>query len=195
MQVAPAALASVMETLHRVQNVGGFLVTVPHKPAALSLCASATDRAKFVGSANVVVRTAKGWHGDNTDGAGYLDGIARQKFSVLGKRALLSVVSKLSQRFPGRVSAGGQDPSGFNLIANATPMGMNDADPLPVDVSKLEASQFVACVVTKPEIPPLIAEARSRGCQTMTGKGMFEAQAETLADFLLQETPPLKRSA
>jgi shikimate dehydrogenase len=64
---------------------------------------------------------------------------------------------------------------------------MDPADPLPVIVENLTASQFVACAVTKPAVPPLIAAARQRGCATMTGAGMFQAQAEILIDFLLAQ--------
>jgi shikimate dehydrogenase len=69
-------------------------------------------------------------------------------------------------------------------------MGMRPDDPIPVDTARLDASQFVACVVTKPDVPPLIAEARRRGCRTMTGAQMFDAQAELLADFLLARAVP-----
>lgn len=85
----------------------------------------------------------------------------------------------------GTVRRGSDDPSGYDLIANASPLGMRPLDPLPVDVSRLTQSQFVACVVTRPEVPRLILEARAKGCLTMTGVEMFEAQAGTLVDFLL----------
>lgn len=226
--VSPASLQAFFDAMLRIHNVGGLLVTVPHKQAALQFCAAVTERAKFVGAVNVVVRTPTGWYGDNTDGLGYLDGIEKEGFSVAGRRALLvgcggagsaialeilqrgasqlaihdidiprrdAVAQKLEQRFPGRVVIGCSDPAGFDLVANATPLGMKASDPLPVDVSRLNASQFVACVVTKPEIPPLIIEARMRGCPTMTGAGMFEAQAETLVEFLLAGWTDNKRSA
>lgn len=218
MHISPANLPQGLAALRQVHNLEGALITVPHKRAALSLCSTVTDRARFVQSVNVVRRTGDGWYGDNTDGQGYLDGIELQGFSVRGKRALLigcggagaaialeilergaallavhdidfarrdDVMAKLAERFPSKVVAGSVDPFGFDLVANATPLGMYPGDPLPVDVSRLEPWQFVACVVTKPKVPLLIAEARLRGCRTMTGLGMFDAQAETLVDFLL----------
>ena len=219
MHVASSDLQPLLASLATVQNVGGVLVTVPHKQGALQACSSLTDRASFVEAVNVIRRTSRGWHGDNTDGAGYLDGIEHEGFSVAGKRILLvgcggagsaialemlvrgaailalhdsnperrdALIAKLETRFPGRVKIGSSDPTGFDLIANATPMGMSEMDPLPVDVSLLSPSQFVACVVTKPPVTALIAEARRRGCRTMTGNGMFDAQAQTLTNFLLE---------
>ena len=95
------------------------------------------------------------------------------------------VLARLGERLPGRVAADGADPSGVDLVANATPLGMREGDPFPVDVAKLPAGQFVADVVTKPDPSPLIAEARRIGCATMPGAGMFDAQAQLLVDRML----------
>lgn len=96
-------------------------------------------------------------------------------------------IRRLAELGSGTVRRGTADPVGYDLIANATPLGMRQEDPLPVDVTRLRPEQFVACVVTRPEVPPLIAEAQKNGCMTMTGTEMFEAQAETLVDFLLSQ--------
>ncbi|WP_244631174.1 shikimate dehydrogenase [Aureimonas sp. ME7] len=94
-------------------------------------------------------------------------------------------IARLEATFPNRVGVGGTDPRGFALIANATPLGMREGDPLPVETDLLAADQFVADVVTRPAVPPLIAAARQRGCATMAGSGMFEAQAVLLAELLM----------
>lgn len=221
MHVEADELAGLLGALLPVKNVGGALVTIPHKPAALALCATATKRAAFTEAVNVIRRTAAGWHGDNTDGHGCLEGIQRQGFRMSGKKALLvgcggagaaiaveilergaallavhdidlrrrdQFVSKLATLAAGKVITGSADPSGYDLVVNATPMGMSAKDPLPVDVAKLQAAQFVACAITKPAVTPLIAEARRLGCLTMTGAEMFDAQAETLVEFLLERT-------
>ncbi len=217
MRVRPADLRQVFAALERIDNIGGMLITVPHKQAAYGLCAQTSERASFVEAVNVVRRSRTGWYGDNTDGIGFLDGIAKEGLNVAGKRVLLvglggagsaialeflsrnvgmlalhdidtarrdDLLSRLLEAFPGRVEVGGTDPDGFEVVANATPLGMKSDDPFPFDVQRLRSSQFVACVVTKPEISPLILEARKRGCATMTGIGMFDAQAARLACFL-----------
>lgn len=96
-----------------------------------------------------------------------------------------ALIARLNVAFPGRARVGGTDPRGFALVANATPLGMREGDPLPVDVALLSADQFVADVVTRPAVPPLIAAARASGCRTMTGAGMFGAQAILLAELLM----------
>lgn len=93
-------------------------------------------------------------------------------------------IARLTPAFEGRVFVGSNDPTGFDIVANATPLGMNAGDPLPVQVDKLVETQFAACPITKPEISPFIAAARSKGCGTMPGIGMFQAQADLLIHAL-----------
>jgi shikimate dehydrogenase len=94
-------------------------------------------------------------------------------------------IARLSEAFPGQVSVGSDDPSGFDIVANATPLGMRQSDPMPVQIDKLTDAQFAACPITKPEISPFIAAAQAKGCKTMPGIGMFRAQEELLVDALL----------
>lgn len=98
-----------------------------------------------------------------------------------------ALLARLGEAFPGRARIGGTDPRGFALVANATPLGMNEDDPLPVEAGLLTPDQFVADVVTRPAIPRLIALARAAGCGTMPGSGMFDAQAILLAELLMGE--------
>lgn len=217
--VLPADFAAFMAGVRLMRNVDGLILTVPHKLAALEFCDEATNRARYAGSCNVMRRLEGGrWWGENTDGQGYLDGIAAQGFSPDGKRALLigaggagsaiayeilargaaylalhdidtarrdALITRLSDRYPGRVGPGDRDPRGFDLVANATPLGMLPGDPLPVMTEHLNAAQFVADAVTRPAVPPLIAAAQAAGCRTMAGGGMFDAQAARLVDLLL----------
>lgn len=96
-----------------------------------------------------------------------------------------ALIARLNQAFPGKARAGDTDPRGFALVANATPLGMREGDPLPVQTDLLTPDQFVADVVTRPAVPPLIAQARAKGCGTMPGSGMFDAQAVLLAELLM----------
>ncbi len=93
------------------------------------------------------------------------------------------LIAKLNKGFAGRAGHGGDDPRGYDIIANATPMGMREGDPLPVRADALEPEQFVADCVTLPEITPLQDRARSLGCKTMTGIGMFDGVAERMVQF------------
>ena len=65
------------------------------------------------------------------------------------------------------------DPAGFDLVVNATPLGMNPGDPLPVDVTRLAPRTFVGEVVMKQEITPLLRAERERGCPIQVGTDML----------------------
>jgi len=82
--------------------------------------------------------------------------------------------------------AGNDDPAGFEVVINATPMGMQAGDALPVQVERLLASTFVGDVITAPPVSPLLQAARAKGCPTMTGLDMFAAVCERMVDFYLQ---------
>jgi shikimate dehydrogenase len=74
----------------------------------------------------------------------------------------------------------------YEVVVNASPMGMRPDDPLPVDISRLAATTFVGDVVTKPPLTPLIEAARARGCKTVTGTQMFGRVCDRMVQFLLE---------
>lgn len=219
MHIKSEHLDNFFHMVEDILNIDGVIATVPHKGASLAHCDRPSRRAVFAGSVNALRRDSDGkWSGDNTDGRGFLDGVAAQGFDIEGKRALLvgvggagsaiayellargaswlgihevdtgrrdAAIERLSRAFPGRVGVGSDDPRGFDLIGNATPVGMRASDPLPVHADKLVPGQFVADAITKPALTPLLTIAGERGCTTMPGLGMFNAQARILVDFLL----------
>ncbi len=83
------------------------------------------------------------------------------------------------------VTHGTADPRGFDLVLNATPVGMREGEPIPVQVDRLTSNQFVGCVITAPAVTPLIAAARAQGCATVTGTQMFGRVRDLMVDFLL----------
>jgi shikimate dehydrogenase len=96
-----------------------------------------------------------------------------------------NLISRLNALGKAKVVAGSPDPSGFDLVVNATPAGMKAGDPLPVDVAKLSPSTFVGCVITVPEVSPIVEAARKLGCPTSTGTQMYQALQQSMLDFLL----------
>ncbi len=71
------------------------------------------------------------------------------------------------------------------MVINASSLGMNDTDPLPVDPSRLYPEHIVAEVVAKPEITRLLHEARMMGCSTHSGLHMITNQMNLIADFVV----------
>jgi hypothetical protein len=85
----------------------------------------------------------------------------------------------------GRVSAGPPDPTGCDLVCNATPLGMEDGDPLPIDPALLTPSMFVGDVIAGHGVTPFLAAAQAAGCRTANGGHMVEAAQDVMADFMM----------
>ena len=179
MLVPAGDLDVVMAGLTATRNVDGILVTMPHKFAAFTHCATASERATMLRVVSVARRSADGtWHGDMLDGLAFVKAQKDHGAEPEGARALLvgaggagsavamalleAGVRELVIHDPdesrvtalldlvadrGRVRAGAPDPTGFDLVANASPMGMDAGDPLPVDPALLTPSMFVGDVV------------------------------------------------
>ena len=82
-----------------------------------------------------------------------------------------------------KVTTGSIDPAGFDVVVNATPLGMKAGDPLPMDVSRIAPSTFVGEVVMKQEITPFLAAARARGCEFQVGTDMLFEQIPAYLEF------------
>jgi shikimate dehydrogenase len=100
--------------------------------------------------------------------------------------------ARLGAHYPAlQVSTGNCDPAGHELVVNATPMGMNEGDPLPMDVSRIAPSTFVGEVVMRTEMTAFLNAARARGCQVQIGSDMlFEQIPAYLEYFNLPTTSP-----
>jgi shikimate dehydrogenase len=82
-----------------------------------------------------------------------------------------------------QVRTDSNDPHGFDLVVNATPMGMCAGDALPVDVGRLRPGTFVGEVVMAQDVTPLLAAAQARGCRTQMGKDMLFEQIPAYLEY------------
>jgi shikimate dehydrogenase len=90
-----------------------------------------------------------------------------------------------------QVTTGSNDPAGFDLVVNATPMGMNVGDPMPMDVSRIDSNTFVGEVVMKTEMTAFLAAAVERGCRVQIGTDMLFEQIPAYLEFFgLPSTTP-----
>lgn len=76
------------------------------------------------------------------------------------------------------------DLKGLDIVANASPVGMNEDARLPFPVDTLTPPTLVADVVTRPEMTPWLTEARARGCAIQTGLEMTQGQIREMATHL-----------
>ncbi|ETA51962.1 shikimate dehydrogenase family protein [Ponticoccus alexandrii] len=103
-----------------------------------------------------------------------------------------ALAERLRAACPGLVvTTGSRDPQGFDIVVNATPLGMNEGDPLPMDVERIAPETFVGEVVMKTEITPFLAAAQVRGCRIQIGTDMLFEQIPAYLEFFgLPTTTP-----
>ncbi len=107
------------------------------------------------------------------DGAGFVRGVLRKRLAA-----------RLRQHYPEiEVTTGSTDPLGFDLVVNATPLGMKEGYPMPLEVSRLSARTFVVKLVMKTETTALLAEAILRGCNVRVGSDMLFEQTPAYLEF------------
>jgi shikimate dehydrogenase len=113
------------------------------------------------------------------------------------------LVDRLRLNYPGlTLSLGSNDPAGFDVAVNATPLGTYPGDPLPMDPSQLSPSALVGEVVLKPATTPFLAAAKARGVACVTGLDMLFEQIPAYLEFFgfpaataaeLRETAEIKK--
>ena len=108
-----------------------------------------------------------------------------------------ALAERLRTHYPAlKVSTGSNDPAGYDVVVNATPMGMNDGDELPMDVSRIAPTTFVGEVVMKTEMTAFLAAAKARGCAVQIGTDMLFEQIPAYLEFFgfPTTTPEVLRS-
>jgi len=112
------------------------------------------------------------------------EGVGRMALFDTNPASAESLAQRLRRYYPAmEVTTGSNDPAAFDLIVNATPLGMKPGDPLPFDVSRIARDTFVGEVVMKQEITPLLRAARERGCMTQIGTDMLFEQIPLYLEF------------
>lgn len=199
LRCASEDLAGVMRTL--VQDGGGGNVTLPHKAAA-AVAGIPDARVKAIGAANVFSSHQGQLRVGNTDVDGLLallDGIgapagawcligtggsARAVTAAAAERgARLAVVSRQPQRgaaFLARAGELGVQPAELaecQVLINATPLGLQPHDPLPVELGAMPTVAWVADLTYRSDGPTeLILAARERGLAAADGREMLLVQ-------------------
>jgi shikimate dehydrogenase len=98
--------------------------------------------------------------------------------------AASSLAERLGACYP-KIAAktGSNDPAGYDVVVNATPLGMKAGDPLPMDVTRIAPGTLVGEVVMKEEITPFLRAARDKGCPIQIGTEMLFEQIPAYLEF------------
>ena len=200
-------------------GLAGLNVTMPHKADAATACDELAPDAAALGAVNTVVHADGVLVGHSTDGGGFLRALDDERVVVAGRRALVlgsggaaraiahslgragAAVTVAARRLDAAHAAAALAPEGvattlddipverFDLIVNATPLGMA-GEPPPFDTARLHEGQFVFDTVYPPDTP-LLLEARARGLRAAGGRGMLVHQGALSFALWTGVTPPI----
>jgi shikimate dehydrogenase len=98
----------VFDSLFRLTNIRGALVTMPHKITTMSLVNEVTPTAKIAGACNAVLKRPDGTLlGDQFDGAGFVRGVAGKGVRVTGARAFVTGCGGVGSAIAASLAAAG----------------------------------------------------------------------------------------
>jgi shikimate dehydrogenase len=156
----------------------GFVRGLRRKGCRLQGARALVVGAGGVGSAIAATRAAAGG--------------AMQSLPDSRPEAAQGLAERLAAHCPGvELRTGRNDPQGHDIVVNATPLGMNEGDPMPIDVARISADAFVGEVVMKAEMTPFLQAVRERGCRFQVGSDMLFEQIPAYLEFFgLPSTTP-----
>lgn len=118
-------------------------------------------------------------------------GVTRLTIANRTSEKASELVARIAPEFPHlALRIGNDDPSGHELVINATSLGLRPGDALPLDARRLDASQTVAEIIMQPAETPLLQTARAKGCRIQFGAPMLACQIELMAAFMQGTTSP-----
>lgn len=124
-----------------------------------------------------------------------LAGVAELAIFDLDTSRQQQLVGQLSQLKKGTVIAHDNNPEGFDVIVNATPMGMNGDTSAAFQLERLAAHMAIADVVTSPAETPFVKYSTKLGCVAVKGTDMFIKVRDLMVNFLLENQTGDKNNA
>ncbi len=117
-------------------------------------------------------------------------GVLEMDLFDVNNQSAMGLANRLLQHYPSMtIRTGSSDPAGFELLVNATPMGMNDGDPLPVDMARVDPTTFVGEVVMKTDMTAFLKAAQARGCRIQVGADMLYEQIPAYLEYFGYPVP------
>ena len=185
--------------------IQGLAITMPHKQAILSHLDNTDPFTAKIGACNTIVRSADGkLYGFNTDTSGVVRPLEQRmtlqdakilvlgaggaaRAAVFGLRERGAQVSILNRSVAAAQKLGRQARARtikrpdlkkleFDVIINATPVGMGNTKESPLNAEEIKA-KYVFDMVYDPSETRLLKLAKERGCEVIAGSEMFVHQA------------------
>jgi shikimate dehydrogenase len=111
-------------------------------------------------------------------------GVAELAMVDAGSGRADSVARRVRNAFAAEVTTpDSNDPAGYDLVINATPLGLKDSDPLPFDVSRIDANAAVIDILMTRQATPLLKACAARGITAHPGYEMLVQQIPEYLSF------------
>ncbi len=188
-------------------KIDGINVTVPFKKKVISFLDIITPLAKETQSVNTIYKKDGKVVGDNTDVGGFINALGHIKYNVKGKKVLIlgaggvapSIISALNKMGCSEIILSnrtkekadnlkkiyqdlkivnwGEQPD-FDMIINATSLGLNEKDEIKINYSNLGPKKFFYDIIYNPKKTNFLTQAKKFSNQIENGKCMFAYQAQ-----------------
>lgn len=113
------------------------------------------------------------------------EGVGRLTLANRSPEKLEALADRLRAEFPDVPLALGGQPSGHDIVINATSLGLKAGDPLPVDPEQISPDTLVAEVIMEPAETALLQATRAKGCPVHPGRAMLDGQLAEIFAFLV----------
>ena len=191
----------------REEKIHGLNITVPFKKAVIPFLDTLSDEARNSQSVNTIYKVKDKIVGDNTDIEGFKIGLERTNQIIKNKEALIlgaggvvpSIIIALKKMKISKINLSNRTKlkaleikklfpeieiiewgktSNFDIIINATSIGLNYKDEINIDYKNISQDKFFYDVIYNPKETNFLKKAKEFGAHTENGKMMFIYQAQ-----------------
>jgi len=202
------------------KKIDGINVTVPFKKTIIPYLDELSTEAKSTQSVNTVYQKDNKIIGHNTDIFGFRTSIEKTEYDLKNKEVLIlgaggvvpSIIFSLIKMNVSRITISNRtkekaenlkkiykdleiikwgDISNFDMIINATSLGLKKEDNLNFDFSSISGDKFFYDVIYNPSETNFLKIGRELGNKTLNGKLMFIYQAISAFKIWHEKTPEI----
>ncbi len=191
----------------RKDKINGINVTIPFKKTVISFLDQLSPLAEEVQSVNTIFKKNNKVIGDNTDVVGFEQGLKHINYNVKNKKIFIlgaggvvpSIIlglkrlgaskitlsnrtkekaEDLKKNFSGLEIINWGQKTDFDMIINATSLGLEKEDKIELDLSKIGSDKLFYDVIYSPSKTNFLLKGEELGNQIENGKMMFIYQAQ-----------------
>ncbi len=203
-------------------KIEGINITVPFKKSVIPFLDELEYFAKKTQSVNTIYKKKNKIIGDNTDVIGFKNALEHIKYSIEGKKIFIlgaggvtsSIIFALEQMKASTIMLSNRtekkaedlkkiypyldlikwgDIKNFDMIINATSLGLKENDKIPINYNQIGPEKFFYDVIYNPKKTNFLLEAEKRGHQIENGKMMFAYQAQSAFEMWTGLLPPVNK--